>query len=72
MELDDPNKRAWSLEGATDAPYVASIQRHHAFYVSRALNIFADVCVRIKQRTLAEQLKDARNRFEESGEYPSE
>lgn len=72
MELYDPNKRGWTLEGATEAPYLASIQAHHAYYVSRALNIFADVCVRIDRRTLAEQLRDVRDRFEESGEYPGE
>ncbi|MGA2384692.1 MAG: hypothetical protein ABSG61_14790 [Gemmatimonadales bacterium] len=72
MELYHPDNRAWTLEGSREAPYLASVQRHHAFYVSRALSVFADVCYRIAQLVLYEQLRMARDRFESSADYPDE
>jgi len=72
MELFHPGRREWTLEGNRESPYLASIQRHHAYYVSRALNVFADVCLRIGDRNRADQMRAARDRFEASSEHPSD
>ncbi len=72
MELYDPNHKggAFRMDGTNGTPYPVSYQRQVAYYVSRALNVFADVVMRIGRQPLAEELIAQRQRYEESSEYP--
>ena len=72
MELFDPNLAGGSFRftGTTGSPYPASCRKHLAFYVSRALSLFGMVALHLGREPMKDELVSARNRFEESHEYP--
>ena len=72
MELYNPVARRWALQGTLGSPYPASMQRQHSLYLSRAMSLFAGVCVGIGEQALCDRVVESRRRFESSSEYASD